>query len=424
MSPDASARARDPIEDCIHCGFCLPACPTYRTSGEEMESPRGRIELARAVRDGRLPLDADVAAHFDRCLGCMACMTACPSGVRYNAILRKARAAIEGSVPRPAVERLRRGGIFALFPRPGRLRVLAPLLWLYQKTGLQRLIRRLGLLRPFPHFAQLDALLPPVRLRAALARLPARTAPTGARRLRVALVEGCVQRVFFPDVNAATVRVLAAEGCEVLVPPGQGCCGALSHHAGRVEEARRLACALVERLESVDADVVAVNAAGCGSHLKELGEVLADDPAWADRAAALSARVRDVSEVLASLPPVAVRHPVRARVAYHPACHLHHAQRVLDAPQALLRGIPGVEVVELPATCCGSAGVYNLLEVESARAIGDRKVEGVRAATPDLLASANPGCLLQLARHLADQGTPVPIAHPVELLDRSIRGAG
>jgi glycolate oxidase iron-sulfur subunit len=415
-------RVRDPIDDCVHCGFCLPVCPTYRTGGEEMESPRGRIELARAVRDGRLPLDTDVASHLDLCLGCMACVTVCPSGVRYDAIILKARASIEEAVPRPAMERIRRGGIFALFPRPGRLRVMVPLLWLYQRSGLQWLVRRSRVLRFFPHLAQLDALLPRVRLGAAMARLPERTPAAGAQRLRVALVEGCVQRVFFPDVNAATVRVLAAEGCEVVVPPGQGCCGALSAHAGRADEARRMARALVEKLEAAPVDVIAVNAAGCGSHLKELGRLLGDDPAWAGRAAAVAARVRDVSEILASLPAVAPRHPLPAKVAYHPACHLHHAQGVRSQPQALLRAIPGVELTELPDTCCGSAGVYNLLQVDSARAIGERKVEIVRSARPDVLASANPGCLLQLAKHLADSGEQVPMAHPIELLDRSIRG--
>ena len=425
--PGAADRPRSPADDCVHCGFCLPACPTYASWHEEADSPRGRIDLYRAVVDGELPLDEQVASHFDRCLGCMGCLTACPSGVRYDLVLEDARARVEHARRRPLAERLHRALVFALFPHPRRLRLVALLLLLWRWSGLQALLRRSGLLRRLaPRLAALEAVAPPVTLRGLLARLPGRVEAAGTSRLRVGLVTGCVQHVFFPGVNAATLRVLAAEGCEVVVPPGQGCCGALSLHAGREEEALAMTRALVARFEAEAVDLVAVNAAGCGSHLKEAGRLLAHDPAWAARAAAFSARVRDVTELVAALAPRATRHPLPVRVAYHSACHLGHAQRLQDAPRAILRAIPGLELVEVaePDACCGSAGIYNLVQPESAAEIGRRKAASLIAARPELIASANPGCTLHLASLLRERGAAIPAAHPVELLDRSIAGAG
>jgi glycolate oxidase iron-sulfur subunit len=392
-----------------------------------MDSPRGRIDLYRAVKDGRLPLDREVVSHFDRCLGCMACTTACPSGVRYDVIVEDARSRIEAHHRRPLGDRLHRGLVFALFPHPLRLWLAAALLLVVRLTGLQWLVRRTGLLALVSRrLAQLEALAPPVSAAALGARLPAHTAAVGERRLRVALLGGCVQRVFFPGVNAATVRVLAAEGCEVVVPAGQGCCGALSLHAGREAEALAMALDLVARFEAAGADAIAVNAAGCGSHLKELGRLLGGDPAWAARAAAFSAKVRDVSELLAALPARAERRPVRARVAYHSSCHLGHAQKLTEPPRALLRAIPGLSLVEVPEPdqCCGSAGVYNLFQVESAAEIGRRKSENVLSTGAELLASANPGCTLHIQRMLRERGVELPAAHPVEILDWSISGTG
>ncbi|TMQ08446.1 MAG: 4Fe-4S dicluster domain-containing protein [Deltaproteobacteria bacterium] len=388
--------ARRLLDDCVHCGFCLPACPTYQSWGEEMDSPRGRIHLMRMIADGKEPLTSAAVEHFDRCLGCMACVTACPSGVQYDRLIEDTRAAIERSHPRRLSDRLFRGMIFALFPYPRRLKLAVALQLLYQRLGLRWLVRRLGLARLMPRrLRNLETLMPPVTARQLLDRLPEEVAATGARRGRVAMLAGCVQRVYFPEVNHATLRVLAAEGYEVVVPSELGCCGALSVHAGRDDEARRLARAAIEALEQTAADAIVVNAAGCGSSMKEWGHLLADEPAWAERAAALAARVRDVSELLAAHPPVAPRHPLRLRVAYHDACHLAHAQRIRAQPRALLAAVPGLELVELDSdTCCGSAGVHNLLEPESAREIGERKVESVLAAEPELLVSANPGCTL------------------------------
>jgi len=416
---------RSPADDCVHCGFCLPTCPTWQNWQEEMDSPRGRIDLFRALEAGRLEMSPAVAEHFDRCLGCMACLTACPSGVRYDHIIDRARVRVEREHLRSGTDRLWRETIFALFIRPLALQAAAVGLWIAQRLGLRWLARRLGLLRAFPRLAAMDALAPPLTFGDVTARLPALVPAAGERRLRAALLGGCVQRVFFPNVNAATLRVLAAEGIEVVVPEGQGCCGALSVHAGRDEEAHRLARDLVERFERAGADVVVVNAAGCGSHLKDLDHLFENDPEFLPRARAFAAKVRDVTELLASLPARAPRHPLRARVAYHSPCHLGHAQRIQDPPRSLLRGIPGIELVEVPEgeQCCGSAGVYNIVQPGSADEIGRRKAAAVASTGATLVASANPGCSLQIRRMLQERGAEeVEAAHPVEILDRSIRG--
>ncbi|HMG56784.1 MAG TPA: heterodisulfide reductase-related iron-sulfur binding cluster [Kofleriaceae bacterium] len=413
------------LDDCVHCGFCLPACPTYQSWGEEMDSPRGRIHLMKMLADGKEPLTQAAVDHFDRCLGCMACVTACPSGVKYDVLIEETRALVERQHRRGLADRMFRGMIFALFPYPRRLALALALQLIYQRTGLRWLAHRLGLVRLLPRrLRNLEAMMPRVTLRALTDRLPAALPATGTRRARVAVLPGCVQRVYFPEVNQATLRVLAAEGCEVVVPPSLGCCGALSLHAGRDDEARRFARAAIAALEATGADAIAVNAAGCGSSMKEWGHLLAGDPAWAERAAAIAAKVKDVSELLVAHGPVAPRHPVRLKVAYHDACHLAHAQRIRAQPRALLAAIPGLELVELDSdTCCGSAGVHNLLEPESAREIGERKVESVLAAAPDLLVSANPGCTLQIQMLLRERGVAMRTAHPIEVLDASIRGA-
>jgi glycolate oxidase iron-sulfur subunit len=274
-----------------------------------------------------------------------------------------------------------------------------------------------------PWLAQLDGLAPEVTLHHLTTSLPPLTPARGTRRARVGLVAGCVQKVFFPGVNEATLRVLAAEGCEVVVPEGQGCCGALSVHAGRADEARRMTRALIERFESAGVDHVVLNAAGCGSHLKDCRALFAGDP-FAERAAAFSAKVKDVLEFLASLPPLAERHRIEARIAYHSPCHLGHAQGVVEQPRRLLRAIPGLELCEIPESehCCGSAGVFNLIEVQAANEIGKRKVENVLSTKAGLVASANPGCTLHMQHLLRERGLSIQAAHPIEILDASIRG--
>ena len=415
---------RRPADDCVHCGFCLPVCPTYVAWSAEADSPRGRIDLARGLADGRLPLSAAVVSHLDRCLGCMACLAACPSGVRYDVVIEEAKAAVERAGVRPAGDRLFRSFIFSLFPYPARLRVAAFFLWAYRAIGLQWLVRRSGILKLLSRrLAQLESLAPPVTWHHVVARLPALVPAEGTRRARVGLVGGCVQKVFFPAVNEATLRVLAAEGVEVVVPEGQGCCGALSAHAGRPEESARLAHALLERFEGLELDAVIVNAAGCGSHLKDLAPLFPGDPALAERARALSRKVKDVNEFLAALPAVAPRGPYPAKVAYHSSCHLGHAQGITRQPRELLQAVPGLSLVEVPNAeeCCGSAGIYNLVQPEAADELGRRKAERVLSTGAPVVVSANPGCTLHIQKMLRERGAAVEAAHPVEILDASIR---
>ncbi len=411
------------IEDCVHCGFCLPTCPTYLLWGQEMDSPRGRIYLMKEGVEGE-PLDDVMVRHFDRCLGCMACMTACPSGVRYDRLIESTRQQVERRHQRSAGERALRAMIFGLFPYPRRLAALRGPLRAYQRSGAGRLLRRAGLLDRLPAtVSAMEELLPGL---GPAERVPPVLPARGAQRARVGLLLGCVQREFFPGVNAATARVLAAEGCEVLTPPGQGCCGALSVHVGRESEAVGFAKRLVATFEAADVDYVAVNAAGCGSTTKDYAALLADDPRWAARAQRFSAKVRDVAELLVELGPLAERHPLPVSVAYHDACHLAHAQGVRAQPRDLLRGIPGLALHEIPEAeiCCGSAGVYNLLEPEPARALGDRKAANVVATGADLLVTANPGCLMQVHAALRRSGRAMAMAHTVEVLDASLRGLG
>ena len=415
---------RDLLDDCVHCGFCLPTCPTYQLWGEEMDSPRGRIYLMDLAKKGEIGLEGPFTEHIDQCLGCMACVTACPSGVQYDRLLESVRPQIERNVRRERSDAWFRNAIFALFPHKRRLRAAALPGALYQR--LRRVPAVAALASTLPgRLGAMESLLPPVSVREAFARLPVHTPAVGERRARVALLSGCVQDVFFHRVNVATVRVLAAEGCDVLVPREQQCCGALELHSGREDDALARAKREIAVYETLDVDHVVTNVAGCGSSMKEYGHLLADDPEWAQRAAAFSARVRDVHEVLADLladgGPRAPRHAFRGRVAYHDACHLGHAQQVRSQPREVLRSIPDLELVDLPeaALCCGSAGIYNLIMPEAAAELGARKAENVRSVEPDVVVTANPGCLLQIGKHL---GRDVPLLHPVQLLDASIRG--
>jgi glycolate oxidase iron-sulfur subunit len=465
----AADRIRSVVKDCVHCGFCLPACPTYSLWGEEMDSPRGRIYLVGQLLDGA-PLTPATGEHFDRCLGCMACMTACPSGVQYDQIIAAARewteagsnpfaagspdaaddgipnAVVSGAdgaagddagsggaeargavatAPRSVRDRVTRESIFALFPYPRRLRLATAPLRLLQRTGADRLIARTGLVgRLSPAAGQALRLAPASARPMPSGRFPERVAARGERRAVVGMLTGCVQSVFFPRVNAATARVLAAEGCDVIIPRSQGCCGALSLHSGRAAEAASFARRTIETFEAAGVDAIVVNSAGCGSAMKEYEQLLADSPEWAERAAALSAKVRDFAEFLDALGPAAERQPVEVRAAYHDACHLGHAQRITAAPRALLRGIPGLELVELrdAGTCCGSAGVYNLLQPDAAREFGSRKADSVADSGASLLISANPGCTLQISAEFAARGRSLRTAHTAEVLDASING--
>jgi glycolate oxidase iron-sulfur subunit len=380
----------------VHCGFCLPSCPTYNLWGEEMDSPRGRIHLMSLVERGEIELDATVATHFDRCLGCLACVPACPSGVRYDLLIQRTRAQRRERAPRSLRQRAIESGVLRAVERP-------------------RLLR--GFAWPLALGVRPSRLAPRVRPADLRARTPRLVPARGEVRMRAAMLEGCIQRVLFGRVNRAAAAALAADGCEVVVPERQGCCGALALHAGREAQARRLAEATIAALGGHER--IVVTAAGCGSAMKEYGELLGTE-----EARRFSASVRDATELSGELGAVAERRPrAPVRVAYQDACHLRQAQGVAAAPRAILAAIPGVEVVEIehPDTCCGSAGIYNLLEPATARELGARKAQAVLAARPDVLATANPGCAIQIAAALRDAGHPgLRIVHPLELVAEAV----
>jgi len=413
------------IDACVHCGFCLPTCPTYVLWNEEMDTPRGRVYLMKAGLEGRAAMTPTFVGHFDACLGCMACMTACPSGVQYGPLIERTRAQIERHYERPLGERVFRSLLFAILPYPARLRLaIAPLVVL---GPILRALERTGVLNLLPsRVRSLIAVAPQPSLASLMSNgVPEHTSASGTPRLKTAVLTGCVQRLAFAGVNKATVDVLAAEGCTSDAPSAQGCCGALALHAGNIDQARDLAKHNIEVFERANVDRIVVNAAGCGSSMKEYGELFHDDAAWADRARAFSAKVRDVSEVLMEIgEPRAKRHPIKARVVYHDACHLAHAQGIRTEPRALLAAIPGVEVLT-PAEseiCCGSAGIYNLVQPEPAEQLGERKARNIAALNPDVIAAANPGCILQIAAAGRRLGYQWEIVHPIELIDRSIKG--
>lgn len=409
----------DLLRRCVHCGFCLPTCPTYDLWRVEMDSPRGRLVL---MAEGLTPgsrLTPEMVEHFDACLGCMACVTACPSGVQYDRLIQDTRAQVERNHQRSFRERALRAGIFGLFTHPGRLRATVPLLWLAKVLRLNRLAGRL------PGDSRLRAALalaPTPRLHDTVSRLPRHYAAVGVPRGRVGLLQGCVQRALFEHVNRATAEVLAAEGFEVHAPRVPRCCGALQIHSGEGGPGRELAMQTIEAFESCDA--VVTNAAGCGSALKDYGHLLADEPGWAERATRFSAKVRDVTELLDQHETRSPRHPLPVVVAYHDACHLAHAQGVRSAPRTVLGEIPELDLRE-PAdgsTCCGSAGIYNLTHPGTAAELGERKVSNLRATGARVVAAGNPGCALQIEAHARDGGDPVVVMHPIELVHRSLAG--
>jgi glycolate dehydrogenase iron-sulfur subunit len=416
IAADREAPSLDELRKCVHCGICLPQCPTYRVLGEEMDSPRGRIYLMRAAAEGRTALTETFARHMDLCLGCRACETACPSGVPFGSLLEATRAQLRRHRPSPRdtwVERL----IFALFPRPDRFGRVLRALGLYQRSRLRTLVKRSGVLHAAPMLNVLESLLPDIPR---AAPIPEFTPALGRRRGRVGFLTGCVQRHLFPNVNTDTVRLLSLAGYEVVAPVRQGCCGALDLHAGRVEAFRERARALTAALSAdLNLDAVVTNAAGCGSTLREYGRWLPGSAA----AARLAERIRDVSEVLVECDLRLGSLPLT--VTYHDACHLAHGQRVRREPRALLQGIPGLRLVELKDSdlCCGSAGVYNLLEPAMADRLAAMKLERILETNARVVAAGNPGCALQIARSARLRGLDLEVRHPVELLARAVDAA-
>ena len=416
------------IDTCVHCGFCLATCPSYRVIGKEMDSPRGRIYLMDAINKGEAKIDEVTSQHFDSCLGCLACVSTCPSGVQYDQLIAATRPQVERNQPRNLPDRLIRTLIFNLFPYPNRLRTLLPSLWLYQKAGLQKLIRQTGLLRKIsPRLAAMESILPAITVDSLHNKLPEIIPAQGKKRYRVGVILGCVQRLFFTSVNSATIRVLTANGCEVVIPQNQGCCAALPAHQGQEKQAQTLAKQMINSFASTDVDAIIINAAGCGHTLKEYGHILADDVNYKHQAQQFSAKVRDVQEFLMEIELTAKLSPVTEEeltIVYQDACHLLHGQKISLQPRQLLKKIPGIKLKEPvdAALCCGSAGVYNMLQPEVADELGQQKVTNLLNTNASLIASSNPGCSLQIKKHLSLQNKSIALMHPIELLDYSING--
>jgi glycolate oxidase iron-sulfur subunit len=441
LDATAAGSATDP---CVHCGFCLPSCASYRVLGTEMDSPRGRIHALKAIEAGELQLDATLAGHFDSCLGCLACVSACPSGVRYDQLIEATRPKLNAPELRTPAQRAFRRLLFALLPYPQRLRAVLTPLRAYAGTPLQRLARRSGLTRLFgPQLEAMERLLPPLAPEAFRDEFPAVVPARGERRARVGLVLGCVQRLFDPAVNRAAVEVLSANGIEVVIPGEQGCCGAASHHQGELRQTRELAGALVESFAAVGPlDAVLVAASGCGHTLKHYGSILAEEPGGAVRGEEFAAQVQDAHEFLARLglseafrsrlaplahadgTPASAERPLA--VAYHDACHMLHGQGIREQPRRLLRQIPHLRVKEAveAGVCCGSAGIYNLVQPAEAAELGRIKASDLAGTGAELAVSANIGCTLQIRQHMADQDQPLPVLHPLELLQRSWQAGG
>ncbi|MBS9390022.1 MAG: 4Fe-4S dicluster domain-containing protein [Dolichospermum sp. WA123] len=414
------------IDSCVHCGFCLSTCPSYRVLGKEMDSPRGRIYLMDAINEGEIALNTATVEHFDSCLGCLACVSTCPSGVQYDKLISATRHQVERNYNRSLPDKLVRQLIFSLFPNPDLLRILLFPLLVYQKLGISKVLQATGLIKAIsPRLAAMESILPEITLKSFQDNLPDIIPAKGEKRYRVGVILGCVQRLFFSGVNEATVRVLTANGCEVVIPKSQGCCAALPEHQGQTEQAKVLARQMIDSFADTNVDFVIINAAGCGHTLKEYGHILADDPEYAEKAKIFAAKVKDSQEFLANVGLTAKLSPLTDKnltLVYQDACHLLHGQKISVQPRQLLKQIPGVTLKEPidAALCCGSAGVYNMLQPEVAEELGKQKAQNLLNTGADLIASPNPGCSLQISKYL--QGKTISVMHPMELLDYAIRG--
>ena len=417
------------LQQCMHCGMCLPTCPTYDQTKHERNSPRGRIALMRAVADGVLDVTTGFAEEMSYCLGCLACQTACPAGVNYAELFETARSDIELHAAAPGVARKwwRALTLGFFFMRPRALRAAGRVARAYQRSGLEAFVRRAGLLRLLPAgLRRLEPQTPRIAKEFSNALIDARELPRGTARYRVALLTGCVQDLVFPDVNRDTADVLLANGCAVDTPPVQPCCGSLHSHNGDLAHARVLARRMIDLFPPDRYDAIISNAGGCGSHLRRYGALLADDATYRNRAAAWDAKLRDIQEWLVEINcrvPLSSPFAQPATVTYHESCHLVHGQKVSRQPRALLRLLPGVLLVELPEStwCCGSAGIYAITQPEQAELLLGRKTAHIIGTGASWLATANPGCHLQIARGLDAAGARVPVVHPVSLLARAYR---
>jgi glycolate oxidase iron-sulfur subunit len=416
------------VQQCMHCGLCLPTCPTYDATKLERNSPRGRIALMRAIADDRLDITKAFGDEMYFCLGCLACQTACPAGVNYAELFEHARAEIEAKkiLANPKRDFIRGFTVRWLFMDLRRLELFGKALRLYQQLGLQAAIRRLGLLRLLPQrLRELEAMTPTICEKFSAELIAPTTPAVGARQYRVAMLTGCAQDLTFSDVNHDTVEVLAQNGCEVVTPPEQSCCGSLHAHNGEWALAQQLARRNIDQFPPEQFDAIITNAGGCGSHLKHYAKLLADDPVYAKRAELWDAKLKDVHEWLAA---IKIRSPKpetqkAMTVTYHESCHLTHGQRVVSQPRELLCMIPGLKLVELPEAnwCCGSAGIYNLTQPEMANQLLERKLKHIKSTGATVVATANPGCLLQLINGAAKEGLKLRIVHPLTLLAEAYR---
>jgi len=411
------------LDRCVHCGLCLNACPTYRELGVEMDSPRGRIYQMNQVAAGA-PIAPSYIEHIELCLACRGCETACPSGVEYGRLVEAARAEIEARMPRPLATRLLRKFIFGhLLQSPGTLKMAGALLYLYEASGLKSVVRSSGLLRLFGKLGNLESLAPPAESPFFFAQIGKTFPAEGDRRYRVAFLAGCIANVSFARLNEATVRVLQKNGCEVVVPAGQNCCGALHVHSGLREEARKLARRNIDAVAGGDFDAIITNAAGCGSTLKEYDELLEHDPDYAAKARAFTGKMQDMSEFLASIELNPQMGEVPFAATYQDSCHLAHGQRVRAQPRKLLRAVPGLQFREMPMSdlCCGSAGIYNVTQNQMAMQVLKSKMDYVNMAGADVIVTANPGCMLQLKAGAMLHGKGQRVAHVVEILDEAYK---
>lgn len=412
----------DILNDCVHCGFCLSSCPTYIETGNELDSPRGRIYLIKSALEERIPVGDSLVNHLDRCLGCLACETSCPSGVKYRNLIENSRTQIEKKYDRGWKQRLTRSIIFSTLPYSRRMKLLLPLLYLFSRTGVRRIFnyeitRRIlpsSILRLVDMAPEVKTFIP--------RRFPVIARSRTKRRFRVGLLKGCIQQAWFSDINDSTISLLTKNGCDVVIPQTEQCCGALSIHSGRLDEGREFARKIIDEFIKMNVDALIINSAGCGSSVKDYKHLLENDPVYAGKASEISKKTRDIMEFIDDIGLVSRLENTDIKVTYQDACHIIHGQKLKDPPRNLLKQIPGISFTELPGSdnCCGSAGIYNLMQPEMSEKILNRKIDTIESTGADYLAVSNPGCLMQLQKGIRARGLNIKIVHPVEILDNAL----
>ncbi len=410
------------VDDCVHCGFCLSACPTYIETGNELDSPRGRIYLMGSVLDNKIPLSDSVVEHLDKCLGCLACETACPSGVEYRFLIEASRSQIERNYKRSVGDKLFRGLLFSILPYPKKLGRILPFIYLYNKSGIRKLFNSFVVLKRISSsLNRLEQMIPDVGTMR-VKEFPEVITPDKEKKYRVALLTGCIQNVFFSETNISTINVLKKLGCEIVIPGEQSCCGALSVHTGRLGEGRDFARKIIDIFSSLDVDAFVINSAGCGSAIKEYAYLLSEDPNYSQKAKRLAEKTKDIMEFIDEIGIDRNLNDLNMKITYQDACHISHGQNIRSAPRNILSKIPGLELIEMKNsdTCCGSAGLYNILQPDLAEDILAKKIESIENTSAECIVAGNPGCLLQIQKGLRERKRNLKIAHPIEILDKSL----